>query len=47
VDGKIHDKEFLKTPDRIPQRDLQNMDFEVRRVRNEQIKSATLLLPQI
>ena len=40
VDGKIHDKEFLKTPDRIRQRALQNMGFEVRRVRNEQIKSA-------
>ena len=40
VDGKIHDKEFLKTPDRIRQRALQNMGFEVHRVRNEQIKSA-------
>ena len=40
VDGKIHDKEFLKTPDRIRQRALQNMGFEVRRVRNEQIKRA-------
>ena len=40
VDGKIHDKEFLKTPDRIRQRALQNMGFEVHRVINEQIKSA-------
>ena len=40
VDGKIHDKEFLKTPDRIRQKALQNMGFEVHRVRNEQIKSA-------
>ena len=40
VDGKIHDKEFLKTPDRIRQRALQNMGFEVHRVRNEQIRSA-------
>jgi very-short-patch-repair endonuclease len=40
VDGKIHDKEFLKTPDRIRQRALQNMGFEVHRVRNEQIKRA-------
>ena len=40
VDGKIHDKEFLKTPDRIRQRALQNMGFEVHRVRNEQIKTA-------
>jgi very-short-patch-repair endonuclease len=40
VDGKIHDKEFLKTPDRIRQRALKNMGFEVYRVRNEQIRSA-------
>jgi very-short-patch-repair endonuclease len=40
VDGKIHDKEFLKTPDRIRQRALQNMGFEVHRIRNEQIKRA-------
>jgi very-short-patch-repair endonuclease len=40
VDGKIHDKEFLKTPDRIRQRALKNMGFEVYRVRNERIKSA-------
>jgi very-short-patch-repair endonuclease len=40
VDGKIHDKEFLKTPDRIRQRALQNMGFEVHRVSNEQITSA-------
>jgi Protein of unknown function (DUF559) len=40
VDGKIHDKEFLKTPDRIRQRALKNMGFEVHRVRNERIQSA-------
>jgi very-short-patch-repair endonuclease len=40
VDGKIHDKEFLKTPDRIRQRALKNMGFEVYRVRNERIKNA-------
>ena len=40
VDGKIHDKEFLKTPDRIRERALKNMGFEVYRVRNERIKSA-------
>jgi very-short-patch-repair endonuclease len=39
VDGKIHDKEFLKTPDRIRQRALKNMGFEVYRVRNERIKN--------
>ena len=40
VDGKIHDKEFLKTPDRIRQRALKNMGYEVLRVRNERIQSA-------
>ena len=40
VNGKIHDKEFLKTPDRIRQRALENMGFAVYRVRNEQIQSA-------
>jgi very-short-patch-repair endonuclease len=39
VDGKIHDKEFMKTPDRIRQRALKNMGFEVHRVRNEHIQS--------
>ena len=40
VDGKIHDKEFLKTPDRIRQGALKNMGYEMHRVRNEQIQSA-------
>jgi very-short-patch-repair endonuclease len=39
VDGKIHDKDFLKTPDRIRQRALKNMGYEVHRVRNEQVKN--------
>jgi very-short-patch-repair endonuclease len=38
VNGKIHDKEFQKTPDRIRQRALKNMGYEVHRVRNEQIQ---------
>ena len=45
VDGKIHDKEFLKTPDRIRQKALQNMGFEVHRVRNERIQSAPCAVP--
>lgn len=40
VDGKIHDKERMKTPDRIRQRALKNMGYEVYRVRNERIQSA-------
>jgi hypothetical protein len=40
VDGKIHNKEFLKTPDRIRQRALKNMGYEVHRARNERIQSA-------
>jgi very-short-patch-repair endonuclease len=40
VDGKIHDKEFLKTPDRIRQRALKNMGYDVHRVRNEQVQNA-------
>lgn len=39
IHGKIHDKEFLKTPDRIRQRALKNMGYEVHRVRNERIQS--------
>jgi very-short-patch-repair endonuclease len=39
VDGKIHGKEFLKTPDRIRQ-SFKKYGFEVYRVRNERIKSA-------
>jgi very-short-patch-repair endonuclease len=40
VDGKIHDKEFLKTLDRLRQRALKNMGYKVHRVRNERIQSA-------
>jgi very-short-patch-repair endonuclease len=40
VDGKIHDKEFRKTPDRIRQRALENMGFSVHRVRNERVERA-------
>ena len=42
VDGKIHDKEFQKTSDRIRQRALQNMGFEVHRVRDEQNPECTV-----
>jgi very-short-patch-repair endonuclease len=40
VDGKIHDKGFLKTPDRIRQRALQDMGYTVHRVGNDRIMSA-------
>jgi hypothetical protein len=40
VDGKIHDKELLKTPDRIRQRALENMGYEIHRVRNDHIINA-------
>jgi very-short-patch-repair endonuclease len=40
VDGKIHDKEFLRTPDRIRQRALENMSYEAYRVRNDQVQNA-------
>jgi hypothetical protein len=39
VDGKIHDKEYRKTPDRIRHRALENMGYDVLRVRNEQIQN--------
>jgi very-short-patch-repair endonuclease len=39
VDGKIHDEEFMKTPDRIRQRALNNMGYEVHRVRNGRIQN--------
>ena len=35
VDGKIHDANFKKTPDRIRQRALENMGFHVMRFKNE------------
>jgi very-short-patch-repair endonuclease len=37
VDGKIHDRDYLKTPDRIRRRALENMGYNVLRVKNEQI----------
>jgi very-short-patch-repair endonuclease len=39
VDGKIHDANFNKTPDRIRQRALENMGFHVLRIKNEMIQS--------
>ena len=39
VDGKIHDANFIKTPDRIRQRALKNMGFHVLRFKNEKIQS--------
>jgi hypothetical protein len=38
VDGKIHDREYKKTPDRIRERALRNMGYEVIRVRNDEIQ---------
>ena len=40
VDGKIHDLEYRKTPDRIRQRALENMGYSVLRVKNEQIQKS-------
>ena len=39
VDGKVHDKDFQKTPDRIRQRALENMGYDVLRVKNEEIQN--------
>jgi very-short-patch-repair endonuclease len=39
VDGKIHDKEYRKTPDRIRHRALENMGYDILRVRNEEIQA--------
>jgi very-short-patch-repair endonuclease len=39
VDGKVHDADFKKTPDRIRQRALENMGFYVLRFKNEKIQS--------
>src|SRR5919106_3859882 len=39
VDGKVHDKDFQKTPDRIRQRALENMGYYVLRVKNEEIQN--------
>ncbi|HJT48822.1 MAG TPA: DUF559 domain-containing protein [Nitrososphaeraceae archaeon] len=40
VDGKVHDKDFQKTPDRIRQRALENMGYYVLRVKNEEIQKS-------
>src|SRR5918911_3193552 len=39
VDGRIHDKDFQKTPDRIRQRALEKMGYYVLRVKNEEIQN--------
>jgi len=39
IDGKIHDQEFQKTPDRIRQRALKNMGYVVFRVKNEEVQN--------
>jgi very-short-patch-repair endonuclease len=39
VDGKVHDKDFQKTPDRIRQRALEKMGYYVLRVKNEEIEN--------
>ena len=39
VDGKVHDKDFQKTPDRIRQRALENMGYNILRVKNEEIQN--------
>jgi hypothetical protein len=40
VDGGIHDLEYLKTPDRIRQRALENMGYRVYRARNKEVESS-------
>jgi very-short-patch-repair endonuclease len=39
VDGKIHDKDFQKTPDRIRQRALENMGYDILRVKNVEVQN--------
>jgi very-short-patch-repair endonuclease len=39
VDGRVHDKDFQKTPDRIRQRALEKMGYYVLRVKNEEIQN--------
>jgi very-short-patch-repair endonuclease len=39
VDGKAHDKDFQKTPDRIRQRALEKMGYHVLRIKNEEIQN--------
>src|SRR5215216_2275447 len=38
IDGKIHDKDHIKTLDRIRQRALENMGYTVQRIKNEAIR---------
>jgi very-short-patch-repair endonuclease len=38
-DGKIHDREYQKTPDRIRHRALENIGYYVLRVKNEEIQN--------
>jgi very-short-patch-repair endonuclease len=40
VDGKVHDKDFQKTPDRIRQRALEKMGYFVLRIKNEEIQNS-------
>jgi Protein of unknown function (DUF559) len=40
VDGGIHDLDYRRTPDRIRQRALENMGYNVYRVRNKQVESS-------
>jgi very-short-patch-repair endonuclease len=39
VDGKVHDKDFQKTPDRIRQRALEKMGYYVLRVKNVEVQN--------
>ena len=40
VDGGVHDLDYRRTPDRIRQRALENMGYNVYRVRNKQVESS-------
>ena len=40
VDGKVHDKDFQKTPDRIRQRALEKMGYDMLRIKNEEIQKS-------
>src|SRR5919197_5905694 len=46
VDGRIHDKDFQKTPDRIRQRALEKMGYYVLRVKNEDIQNTPEFLAE-
>ena len=39
VDGKVHNLYFQKTPDRIRQRALENMGYDILRIKNEEIQN--------